>query len=93
VSGVLTARYAALAEMGVTLDRILRLTPRQIVEIYFHERDQEGRLVTPTVASDASRYAQLSALIAAGFVKASPEDKAKLQGLMDDGRRAAGEAG
>lgn len=66
--GTVTALYAALSSNGVTPDSILRLTPRQIHDIYQHPRDEEGRVIVPKqpMATEAptleSQLARLSAM-------------------------------
>lgn len=63
------------------LDRVLRLTPRQINDIYGHPRTKEGVLEQPAPSDvdSGARLLQLLAMVHAGFIKATPEQTAELE--------------
>ncbi len=50
----MTALYATLCTSGngILPDTILRLTPRQIHNIYQHPRDNEGKIIPPREPAD-----------------------------------------
>lgn len=92
-----TARYAALvSEFGLKLHEVMELSPRQINDFYFHKRKEDGTLDVPRAPEVGDRRARLHmllALIEGGFVKASPEDLAKLKGMQDGLGRGPDKAG
>lgn len=88
VPGVLTAKYAKLAShFGLKLHEIYDLTPRQIEEVYFHPRDQDGEIVVPkpktVTANAAARLQQLLDMATAGHVKLPPDIKAELKRRLE----------
>lgn len=65
--------YARLIDRGLTLDRIARLTDRQIADLYFHPRDDDGavkRRPEPAAAPELPAHEQdrraILTLMAAG---------------------------
>ena len=64
----MTARYAILVnDHGRTMEQVYNLTPRQIHELYFHPRDENGGIKLPDLAAEAEmnpadRLAQLIAM-------------------------------
>ena len=52
--GLVTARMALLVDrFHLSEDRILKLTDRQIHEVYFHKRDKDGSIEVPMPTVEA----------------------------------------
>lgn len=80
--GTVTALYAALCTSGndVTPDGILRLTPRQIHEIYQHPRDKDGKVIVPeqpTAPEAPSLEGQLARIHAMAQLFKLPADQVR----------------
>jgi hypothetical protein len=81
MTGALRRQYRVLAALGLDVEQIMRLTPRQRHELYGEEQAE----VAPV--DPKARLAQLLELAKAGLVKAKPEQLEELKRrLAADGR-------
>lgn len=85
---MIAARYSVLTvDCGLTIDEVLDLSPRQINDVYFHDRDERGapEVSAPAPATQGGgRLAALLGLIESGVVKATAEQKAELRRRLDE---------
>ncbi len=80
--GLLTSKYAMAVELGMPLEALYDLTPRQIHEIYLHPRDETGAIKLPKSAATGPtdpRAILLGLLNRAPELRLKPEDVAKIK--------------